>query len=124
MKKTILVAILAIFAITAYAKDLKELVVTTTPQMHCQNCENKIKGNLRFEKGVTNIVTNIPDQRVTVTYDAAKTNPEKIEKAFEKIGYSVEVINPDEKACAGATETKGDASAAHTCTGSCGSHKK
>lgn len=83
---------MVVFALSVNAKDIKELIVTTTPPMSCQNCENKIKGNLRFEKGVKNIETNLADQRVTVTYDADKTNPEKIEQAFKKIGYSVEEI--------------------------------
>lgn len=93
MKKSFLLLLLSIFAISVYAKDIQELIVTTTPPMSCQNCENRIKGNLRFEKGVKNIETNITEQRVTITYDADKTNPEKIEKAFSKIGYNVEEIN-------------------------------
>uniref|UniRef100_UPI004026F15A hypothetical protein n=1 Tax=Prevotella sp. TaxID=59823 RepID=UPI004026F15A len=35
-----------------FAKDIKTVVFTTTPQMHCAACENKIKSNLRFEKGL------------------------------------------------------------------------
>ena len=90
--------VLAAFSISIYAKDIHELVVTTNPPMSCQNCENKIKkGDLRFEKGVKNIETNIPDQRVTVTYDAEKTNPEKIEQVFEKIGYKVTILEEDGK---------------------------
>ena len=34
------------------AKDIKTVVLTTTPQMHCANCEKKIKENIRFEKGI------------------------------------------------------------------------
>lgn len=83
-----------LFTVAAYAKDIKELVVTTNPPMSCQNCENKIKGNLRFEKGVKKVETNLSEQRVTIEYDADKTNPEKIEDAFHKIGYQVEVIDP------------------------------
>lgn len=92
MKNLICSIFVLIFTTTIYAKDIQELVVTTTPPMSCQNCENKIKGNLRFEKGIKKIETNIPDQKVTVEYDADKTNPEKIEKAFEKIGYRVKVV--------------------------------
>ena len=29
-----------------------EAIFSVQPRMHCQNCENKIKSNLRFEKGV------------------------------------------------------------------------
>lgn len=95
MKKGILAIVAVLFAFSMYAKDIQELVVTTTPPMSCQNCENKIKGNLRFEKGIQKIETNRADQRVTIEYDAEKTNPEQIENAFQKIGYKVDVINPN-----------------------------
>lgn len=98
MKKGILALMTLLFAFSMYAKDIQELVVTTTPPMSCQNCENKIKGNLRFEKGVKKIETNLKDQRVTIEYDAEKTNPEQIEQAFQKIGYKVDVIE-EEGAC-------------------------
>lgn len=44
-------------ATTAFGKDIKTVVFKTTPEMHCNNCETKIKNNLRFEKGVKEIVT-------------------------------------------------------------------
>ena len=47
----------------------------------------KIKGNLRFEKGVKQIECDIPKQRVTVTYDADKTTPQAIIQSFGKFGY-------------------------------------
>ena len=74
-------------AVVGLAKDIKTVVVTTNPQMHCASCENKIKGNLRFEKGVKTIECNIPEQRVTITYDAEKTNAENIIQSFGKFGY-------------------------------------
>ncbi len=49
------------------------MVFTTTPQMHCAACENKIKNNLRFEKGIKSIETSVPNQTVTVKYNADKT---------------------------------------------------
>ena len=74
-------------AIAASAKDIKTVIFTTTPQMHCANCENKIKGNLRFEKGVKAIKTDVEAQKVFVSYDSKKTTEEKLQKAFEKFGY-------------------------------------
>lgn len=71
----------------ALAKNIQTLVVTTEPPMHCENCENRIKKNLRFERGVKRIVTDIPSQTVTVTYDADKGTAEQIIAAFEAIGY-------------------------------------
>lgn len=73
---------------TSFAKDIKTVVFTTNPQMHCENCENKIKNNLRFEKGVKSIETSIEKQTVTVRYDADKTTVENLLKGFSKFGYA------------------------------------
>ena len=73
--------------------------------MHCESCENKIKGNLRFEKGVKNIETNIEKQQVVVTYDADKTSVEKLQRGFEKIGYDAKEVKAECK-----QETASDAS--------------
>lgn len=92
--KTLLTFIAAFVLGTAAAfeKDIKTLVVTPTPQMHCASCEKKIKDGLRFERGVKDIVTSLDNQTVTVKYDADKTTEEKLLKCFVKIGYSVEVV--------------------------------
>lgn len=88
MKKIIYtLALAALFASSALA-ETKEAVFTVNPQMSCQNCENKIKSNLRFEKGVKKIETSLSDQTVTVTYDDTKTNSEKIIAGFKKVGYT------------------------------------
>jgi len=100
MKRLSFIIFALSFSAALFAKDIKTLVVTTQPQMHCASCENKIKGNLRFEKGVKQIECNIPEQRVTITYDADKTKPENIIKGFEKFGYKateVEKKKPAEK---------------------------
>lgn len=97
MKKSIFTFMLLLSALVATAKDIKTVVFTTTPPMHCESCENKIKGNLRFEKGVKAIETNVEEQKVTVTFDAKKTNAEKLGKAFEKFGYTAKEVTKDEK---------------------------
>lgn len=49
MKKNLLVAFMLLFAGKSFAQTAVDtLVVTTQPQMHCQNCEKKIKSNIRF----------------------------------------------------------------------------
>lgn len=53
-------------------REIKTVFFTTTPQMHCAACENKIKNNLRFEKGIKSIETSVPNQTVTVKYNADK----------------------------------------------------
>ena len=69
MKKSIITLVLLMVAMIASAKELKTVIFTTTPQMHCANCENKVKGNLRFEKGVKDIKTSTEEQKVYITYD-------------------------------------------------------
>lgn len=82
-----------ILALTVAGKDIKTLVLTTNPQMHCENCENKIKNNIRFEKGVKSIETDIAAQTVTIVYDADKTTEDAIIQAFAKINYTARKVN-------------------------------
>lgn len=58
-----------------------------TPAPHCQNCVNKIKGNLRFEKGVKAIDVDLKKKTVAIAYSPKATNPEKLAAALSKIGY-------------------------------------
>lgn len=90
MKKAIIFMMLALGAMTAGAKTVTSYF-TVTPGMSCQNCEKKIKNNLRFEKGVKDITTSLKDQVVTVTFDDEKTSESKIIGAFKKIGYTAKV---------------------------------
>ena len=110
MKKIFLSCVLLMGAATLYAKDMQTLVVTTTPKMSCQNCENKIKGNLRFEKGIHKIETDLKNQTVTVTYDADKTDETKIAEAFQKINYQVSKAGDqaDGQSCSGSCKKDGE----------------
>ena len=88
MKKYLLMAWLLATAGNMIAKAPADtLTVTTLPQMHCQNCENKIK--IRFVKGTKKIETSVDDQRVTIIYDSKKAKYEDYVAAFRKIGYEI-----------------------------------
>ncbi len=65
------------------AKDIKTVMLTTNPEMHCNNCEKKIKENIRFEKGIKSIKTNLKDKTVTIEYDADKTTIDNIIKGSD-----------------------------------------
>lgn len=94
MKKLISFVLGAILtAAPMSAKDIKVLTVKTTPEMHCNGCETKIKNNIRFVLGVKKIETSLEKKEVAVTYDAEKVAPEKILEAFKKIGYEAETIS-------------------------------
>ena len=90
MKKNLLVAFMLVAAGNAFAKAPADtLVVTTQPQMHCQNCEKKIKSNIRFVKGTKKIITSVDEQKVTIVYDSKIANYNDYVAAFKKIGYEI-----------------------------------
>ena len=76
-------------------KNIKTVVFTTNPEMHCEGCENKIKGNLRFEKGIKSINTDLDSKTVTIEYDADKTTVKKIIEGFKKIKYGATEVKKE-----------------------------
>ena len=82
---------------SCFGKDVKTVVLTTNPQMHCANCEKKIKENIRFEKGIKSIKTNLDDKTVTIEYDADKTTVPAIIEGFKKIKYEAKEVKPTKK---------------------------
>ncbi len=88
-----LALMLCVFTLS-WGKDIRTVVLKTTPEMHCANCEKKIKENIRFVKGVKDIITSLKDKTVTVKYDADKTTVEDIVKGFGEIGYKAKVAIP------------------------------
>jgi copper chaperone CopZ len=74
---------------TAEAKPNKQTVVLYV-DLHCEDCCNKIRKNIPFDKslnnGVKDIVFDLKAKTATVTYDANKTDVPSIQKSFAKIG--------------------------------------
>lgn len=91
--KQVLILMMTALLLAVGGKELRQLVLTPTPVMHCQSCEDKIKGNMRFEKGVVNIETDRVKQTVTITYDPRKTNVETLQAAMKKIGRDTQVVS-------------------------------
>ena len=76
----------------AVAQDKGKETVVFSVSMHCNNCEKKIKENIRFEKGVTKINTDLNTQTVTITFKRDKITKEKLAAALKKLGYEVTEI--------------------------------
>lgn len=91
-----LLAVLFLCIATAMAKDFRT-VVFKVEQMVCQNCEKKVKDNIKFEKGLKNFSIDLPNKVVTITYDAEKTNVEQLKAGFKKFKYEAVVLE-DKKA--------------------------
>ena len=67
------------------AKDIRTVVLTTTPQMHCKNCENRVKNNLKDVKGIKSVETSIADQTVTIEYDAKKISEAEVRDLIKAV---------------------------------------
>ena len=89
-----LMAMLLSFTI-AIAADNKATEVFTLDHQMSEHCEKKIKENLRFEKGVSDIVVSLKENTITIKYNPKKTDTEKLIKAFKKIGFNASVVDPE-----------------------------
>ena len=56
MMAALVVALLSVTAVMA--KDIRTAVFKVS-QMHCENCERKVKNNIKFEKGVKEFSTDL-----------------------------------------------------------------
>ena len=72
-------------------QDLKT-VVFNCPAVHCSSCAKKISENIAFEKGVKGLEVGLANKTVKITYDAKKTNVEKLKEALRKLGFPGEVV--------------------------------
>lgn len=85
------------FSVALFSKDIKTVVLKTQPEMHCANCEKKIKDNIRFEKGIKSIKTSLENKTVTIEYDADKTNVQNIIQGFKKIKYEAKEVKQNKE---------------------------
>lgn len=96
-KRWMATCVVALLSVTAVlAKDIR-VVVFKVSQMHCDKCEKKVKDNMRFEKGLKDISTEVKTKMVTITYDAEKTNVKKLQAGFNKFSYEAEFVKETKK---------------------------
>ena len=97
-KRWMATCIVALLGVTAVmAKDIR-IAVFKVSQMHCENCERKVKNNIKFEKGVKEFSTDLKTRTVSITYDADKTNVEKLKAGFKKFNYEAEFVEETKQA--------------------------
>jgi copper chaperone CopZ len=100
MKKIALsniIAILFLFSVTnVKAQTASEIKITTSSV--CKTCKKTIEKALSAEKGVTKSSLDVATKIVTVTYDAAITNPDKIRLAISNAGYDADAVKANPKA--------------------------
>jgi copper chaperone CopZ len=76
------------------AQDKKEPKAKTETVVYdvslsCENCKAKVEKHIAFEKGVKDLVVDLENKTVAITFDTKKNSDEELRKAIEKLGYTV-----------------------------------
>ena len=78
--------------------DKKTETVEIKSSVVCGMCEERVKKDLAFEKGVKEVAVNLETKVISVTYRTDKTDKEKIKKAITNIGYDADEMMANETA--------------------------
>lgn len=69
------------------------------PCSHIQSLSDALRelreeseNNMRFEKGVKELSTELKNKTVSITYDAEKTDVKKLQAGFKKFNYEAEFV--------------------------------
>jgi copper chaperone CopZ len=77
-------------------KNYEEVEIKTSAI--CGMCEERIEGNMAFEKGVKKVELNDETKVVTIGFDPRKTDVDKLRKAISKLGYDADDVLADQEA--------------------------
>lgn len=111
MKKIrfVLVALMVLFVTSSFAQVVKTDSINIKVGFHCANGKALLEKELGKIDGVSYAFANVDTKVVTIKYDAAKQNKEKLVAAIEKIGYTTEFTKEGtqiNKACSHDKETR------------------
>lgn len=97
MKKKLLSFFIATMAVVGFAiANNGNETITIKTQIYCSHClqcgscGKNINDHIRENAGVKKVEVDPKANTITVTYDAAKTNPDKIRKAVNDAGYDAD----------------------------------
>jgi copper chaperone CopZ len=89
-RKFILLTLLAALFTGAFAQTGKTEEIKIKVAFHCANGKALLEQGLIKEEGVSSAMADLDTKVVTIQYDAAKQNKEKLVAAIKKIGYSTD----------------------------------
>ena len=93
MRKIVMMMLVTMFAMNVLAENVKFKV----SNMHCQNCANRVEKALKANKAVREVKVNLECKAVSVSYDAAKTNVEALQKALTDAKFEAKVATSCDK---------------------------
>lgn len=95
MKRIILLTLIVCsFAATTFAQ-----VKTDTIKVkgNCEHCKERIEKASMNVNGVLKAEWNSDDQKLVISYDAAKTSNDEVQKAIAKVGHDTEKYRAEDK---------------------------
>ena len=100
MKKFILLALVSLITLGVSAQQSKsaskkEQTVTIQTNGVCQKCADKFKENVPYFKGVKDYTYDMKTAKLTITYDASRTNPDQLRQQISKLGYNADDVKAD-----------------------------
>jgi periplasmic mercuric ion binding protein len=114
MMKYFSASLMALFILVNVMQTTAAPVKTKTLKMKveftCANCQAKIQTGLTKTDGVESAVADLKTKVVTITYDPAKTDKDKLVKVVEGLGYRTEFTAKDAPLSHECTDKKEDCS--------------
>ena len=100
MKKLILLALVSLITLGVSAQQSKtaskgEQTVTIQTNGVCQKCADKFKENVPYFKGVKSYSYDMKTAKLTINYDAKRTNPDQLRQEVSKLGYNADNVKAD-----------------------------
>ena len=132
MKKLILLALVSLITLGVNAQKASKNEQSVTIQTNgvCQKCADKFNENVPYFKGVKSYKYDQKTAKLTINYDAKKTNPDQLRQQISKLGYNADNVKADQAAraklpaCCRAEKSSGcGGCAGHGNSQGCGNHQ-
>jgi copper chaperone CopZ len=82
-------------ALDTIAQSKKNEVVKIKTSAECDQCKKRLESNLIYVKGVKFAKLDVPSKILTVTFNAEKTNVDKIRSEISLLGYDADAVKAD-----------------------------
>ena len=127
MKRIIILALVSLITLGVSAQQSKqaskgEQTVTIQTNGVCQKCTDKFKENVPYFKGVKSYNYDMKTAKLTINYDAKRTNPDQLRQEVSKLGYNADNVKADPAARAKLPACCRAEKGAGGCGHSCGNH--
>ena len=94
MKKILVICAALLMGTSAVLADNKPEKKTVTTvfctDIDCDHCKAKVMNTIPFEKGIKDVLVDVPTKKITVTYDPSKNSDDGLVRAFAKIKVKAE----------------------------------